>query len=1162
MTDFVHLHLHTEYSLLDGACRIEKLMDAAEKLGQKSIAITDHGVMYGAVDFYKAAKKHGIKPIIGCEVYVAARGMDDKVHALDSEHNHLILLCKNETGYKNLIYMVSEAWTRGFYGKPRIDHELLKEHSDGLIAMSACLAGEIPRALVRGDYESAKKTAQWYKDVFGEDYYIELQDHGIADQKRIMPQLLKLSSELNIPVAATNDTHYIEREDSKVQEVLICIQTNHVVGEATGLEFESDEFYLKSGDEMAELFSYVPEAIENTVKIAEKCNLEFEFGKTKLPHFDVPEGQSHFDYFKNMCLEGFNRLYGENAPKEYRERLDYELGVINQMGYVDYYLIVRDFIAFAKSKDIPVGPGRGSGAGSIAAYCVGITGIDPMKYDLLFERFLNPERVSMPDFDIDFCYERRSEVIDYVIEKYGADHVAQIVTFGTMAARAAVRDVGRALGFSYGAVDSVAKLIPMRLNMTIEKAMKITPELKERYEKEDEVKRLLDMALKVEGMPRHASTHAAGVVITHNPVYTYVPLAKNDESVVTQFTMTTLEELGLLKMDFLGLRTLTVIHHAQEMIRKKEPEFDIEKIDLEDKETFAMFSRGQTEGVFQFESDGMKNVLMGLCPERVEDLIAVTSLYRPGPVDSIPTYIRNKKNPDKIVYKTPLLKNILSVTYGCMVYQEQVMQIFRTLAGYSYGRADIVRRAMAKKKHDVMEKERNNFIYGLVNEDGTVECEGCVKRGVDEKTANEIFDEMISFASYAFNKSHAAAYAVVAYRTAYLKCHYPAEFMAALLTSILDNSGKVAEYTAECARLSIKVMPPDVNESVESFGVTDKGIAFGLLAVKNLGRGLISRIVEERESGGKYTSFYSFCKRIYGKDFNRRAVESLIKCGALDSLGANRRQMLSALPMVMDDLEYNKRKNIDGQIGLFDVSPDLGEDTGPELPNVSEMPYMELLQMEKETTGLYLSGHPMRDYEALGESIGSAKSTQLIEASEMGVSKYKDGSRVLFLGMIASVTKKTTKRGDAMAFINLEDVYGTVEAVIFPTVLAAAAGVISENAVVVAEGRLSLREDEEPKIICDSLKRAEEYKMVSSENQNSPQKKRKRGLFLRFSSEKSPKFKKAVNLIEIFEGMTPVYYYFSDTEEYRYSKLLTQINEPLIEELERLLGSENVKNQE
>lgn len=1162
MTDFVHLHLHTEYSLLDGACRIEKLMDAAEKLGQKSIAITDHGVMYGAVDFYKAAKKHGIKPIIGCEVYMAARGMDDKVHALDSEHNHLILLCKNEIGYKNLIYMVSEAWTRGFYGKPRIDHELLKEHSDGLIAMSACLAGEIPRALVRGDYESAKKTAQWYKNIFGDDYYIELQDHGIADQKRILPQLLKLSSELNIPVAATNDTHYIEREDSKVQEVLICIQTNHVVGEATGLEFESNEFYLKSGDEMAELFSYVPKAIENTVRIAEKCNLEFEFGKTKLPHFDVPEGQSHFDYFKNMCLEGFNRLYGENAPKEYRERLDYELGVINQMGYVDYYLIVRDFIAFAKSKDIPVGPGRGSGAGSIAAYCVGITGIDPMKYDLLFERFLNPERVSMPDFDIDFCYERRGEVIDYVIEKYGADHVAQIVTFGTMAARAAVRDVGRALGFSYGAVDSVAKLIPMRLNMTIEKAMKITPELRERYEKEEDVKRLLDMALKVEGMPRHASTHAAGVVITHNPVYTYVPLAKNDESVVTQFTMTTLEELGLLKMDFLGLRTLTVIHHAQEMIRKKDPSFDIEKIDLEDKETFAMFSRGQTEGVFQFESDGMKNVLMGLCPERVEDLIAVTSLYRPGPVDSIPTYTRNKKNPDKIVYKTPLLKNILSVTYGCMVYQEQVMQIFRTLAGYSYGRADIVRRAMAKKKHDVMEKERNNFIYGLVNEDGTVECEGCVKRGVDEKTANEIFDEMISFASYAFNKSHAAAYAVVAYRTAYLKCHYPAEFMAALLTSILDNSGKVAEYTAECARLSIKVMPPDVNESVESFGVTEKGITFGLLAVKNLGRGLISRIVKEREAGGKYTSFYSFCKRIYGKDFNRRAVESLIKCGALDSLGANRRQMLSALPAVLDDLEYNKRRNVDGQIGFFDVAPDLGEDSGPDMPNVPEMPYMELLQMEKETTGLYLSGHPMRDYEALRESIGSAKSTELMQASELGISKYKDGSRVLFLGMIASVTKKTTKRGDSMAFISLEDMYGAVEAVVFPTVLAAAAGVIGENAVVVAEGRVSLREDEEPKIICDSLKRPEEYKTVSPDNQNSSQKKKKRGLFLRFPSEKSPKFAKAKNLIEIFEGMTPVYFYFEDIKEYRYSKLLTEINKPLLSELERLLGSENVKNQE
>ena len=736
---FTHLHLHTEYSLLDGACRIEQLMDEVQRLGQTSVAVTDHGVMYGVIDFYRAAKKRGIKPIIGCEVYMAARTRFDKVHALDSERYHLILLCENETGYKNLIKLVSEGFVTGFYTKPRIDRELLEKYHEGLIALSACLAGEIPRALLSGDYEGAKKKALWYRSVMGENnFFLEIQDHGLPEQRRIIPMLAQLSRETGIPLVATNDVHYISKEDAEMQQVLICIQTNHTLGEDTGMEFQTQEFYLKSEQEMLSLFPEYPDAVERTSEIAERCNVEFEFGKTKLPHFEVPGNQDHFEYLKNMAQEGMRRRYGENIPEEYQKRLDYELSVISRMGYVDYYLIVHDFINHARSRNIPVGPGRGSGAGSITAYAIGITGIDPMKYSLLFERFLNPERVSMPDFDVDFCYERRSEVIDYVIEKYGSDHVAQIVTFGTMAARAAVRDVGRVLGMPYNDVDTVAKLIPRELGITIDKALK-SSDLRALYENDENVRRLIDLSRKVEGMPRHASTHAAGVVITRDTVESYVPLARNDESIVTQFTMTTLEELGLLKIDFLGLRTLTVIDYAKRSIKKLIPDFSEDVIDYEDEEVFKMLSSGKTEGAFQFESAGMRSVRMGLKPQSIEDLIAVISLYRPGPMDSIPTYIANRHDPSKIRYKTPMLEGILKVTYGCMIYQEQVMEIFRTLAGYSYGRADIVRRAMSKKKHDVMERERHNFIYGLVNEDGTVECEGAVKRGVDEKTANDIF---------------------------------------------------------------------------------------------------------------------------------------------------------------------------------------------------------------------------------------------------------------------------------------------------------------------------------------------------------------------------------------------------------------------------------------
>ena len=755
---FTHLHLHTEYSLLDGACRLDDLLDRAVELGMDSIAITDHGVMYGAVDFYKKAKARGIKPIIGCECYLASRGRKDKVHALDNERYHLVLLCENATGYQNLISMVSKAWTEGFYTKPRIDRELLEQYHEGIIALSACLAGEIPRALIADDYERAKEKALWYNKVFGQgNFYLELQNHGIREQKQIEPMIIRLSKETGIPLVATNDTHYVRKEDSKIQQVLICIATNTTLGQGNGLEFDSDEFYLKSEEEMHELFSHVPEAIENTQIIADRCNYDFEFGNTKLPHFEVPDGRDHFEWFREQCYAGMYRNYGDNPPKEYFDRLNYELDVINKMGYVDYFLIVHDFIRYAKSKGIPVGPGRGSGAGSIAAYCIGITGIDPMKYNLLFERFLNPERVSMPDFDVDFCYERRGEVIDYVIEKYGADHVAQIVTFGTLAARAAIRDVGRAMGIPYNIVDNVSKQVPRELNITIQKALKKSPEFRSLYESSDEIKSLIDTSMKVEGMPRHTSTHAAGVVITRDPVASYVPLALNDNSPVTQYTMTTLEELGLLKMDFLGLRTLTVINDAVKMIRLKDNSFDINRIDIADKATYEMMASGQTEGVFQFESAGMKSVLIGLKPVDIEDLIAVISLYRPGPMDSINTYIENRHHPEKTVYKTEKLREILEVTYGCMIYQEQVMQIFRSLAGYSYGRADIVRRAMSKKKHDVMEKERKNFIYGIVREDGTVECDGCVKRGIPAEVANDIFDDMSSFASYAFNKSHATA---------------------------------------------------------------------------------------------------------------------------------------------------------------------------------------------------------------------------------------------------------------------------------------------------------------------------------------------------------------------------------------------------------------------
>ena len=1160
---FAHLHVHSEYSLLDGACRIEPMLDKIKSMGQTSVALTDHGVMYGVVDFYKAAKARGLNPIIGCEVYVAPRSRFDKVHGIDNERYHLILLCKNNTGYKNLIKLVSEGWVNGFYTKPRVDKELLEQHHEGLIALSGCLAGEVARALERNDYEEAKKVAEWYNGVFGDgNYYLEIQNHGLDEQLRINPMLISLSKELNIPLAATNDAHYVDKQDSKIQQVLICIQTNHTLGEDTGLEFGTQEFYLKSEEEMRKAFSECPQAVDNTAKIAEQCHVEFEFGKTKLPHFDVPDGWSHFDWFANLCRKGLKERYGDSPPQEYIDRLEYELGIIDKMGYTDYYLIVHDFIRHAKSVGIPVGPGRGSGAASICAYCIGITGIDPMKYNLLFERFLNPERVSMPDFDVDFCFERRGEVIDYVIDKYGADHVAQIVTFGTMAAKAAIRDVGRAMGMSYSAVDNIAKQIPNELNITLEKALKRSAEFKAIYDKDAEAHELIDTAMKVEGMPRHASTHAAGVVITHDPVVSYVPLARNDEAIVTQFTMTTLEELGLLKMDFLGLRTLTVIRNAEKAIRNTDPSFSIENIDMEDRQVFDMLCAGQTEGVFQFESAGMRSVLSQLKPESVEDLIAVISLYRPGPMDSIPTYIENRHNPAKIKYKTPKLKSILDVTYGCIVYQEQVMQICRELAGYSYGRADIVRRAMSKKKHDVMLRERDSFVNGAVDENGNILCEGAVRRGVPSGVANEIFDEMISFASYAFNKAHAAAYAFVAYRTAWLKCHYPCEFLAALLTSFLDNSGKVAQYINECSRLGIKILPPHVNRSTEAFEVSDGNIHFSLLAVKNLGRGFIRRMVDERTMNGNFKDFYDFCRRMYGKDFNRRAIESLVKCGAFDGMGANRRQMCAVIDPIIEELDNTKRRNVEGQIGFGDLSSGSAvEPTEPKssfaYPPAEEFSPEMLLKYEKEVAGMYLSGHPMAQYRELSKAL---KCAQIGDIAAEG-SRYKDNDRVLLLGLITSAKKKITKSDATMAFLNFEDMTGSIEVIVFPKTLIEKPTMFHEGNILLLHGRVSMREDEDTKVVCEAVEPCPSS--VPAEAAKAPtqeKKKAARGLFLRFDTASSPQIEYCRKLLNIFDGAVPLYYYFADTKEYKRNPIGQNIdvNDVLLRELRKILGESNV----
>ncbi len=1152
---FIHLHVHSEYSLLDGACRIEQLVDTAAKRGAPAVAVTDHGVMYGAVDFYKAAKKRGVKPIIGCEVYVAQRTRFDRVHGLDSENRHLVLLCENNTGYQNLIALVSRSWTEGFYFKPRVDFELLEQYHEGLIALSACLAGEIPRDLTAGDYDGAKAAALRYDKIFGRgNFYLELQDHGLREQKMINPSIRQISKETGIPLVLTNDCHYIRKEDSAMHHVLLCIQTNHTVEDKNGFGFGSDQFYFKTEEEMRALFPDCPEAADNTVKIAERCHVEFEFGKTKLPRFETPNGQENVAYFREKCYQGLHRHYGEHPDKSICDRLEYELDTIEKMGYVNYYLIVHDFVRHAKEVGIPVGPGRGSGAGSLAAYCIGITGIDPIKYNLLFERFLNPERVSMPDFDIDFSDERRPEMIDYVVQKYGADHVAQIVTFGTMAARGSIRDVGRAMAIPYAQVDSIAKLVPSEPNITLDKALQVSGELKDRYDTDPQIHALIDMARQVEGMPRNASTHAAGVVITDKPVAEYVPLAKNGDAVVTQYTMTTLEELGLLKMDFLGLRNLSVIHDAEEMIAQSRPGFQVSQIPIDDPAVYRMLSEGKTDGVFQFESGGMRNVIMQLGPEKIEDLIAVISLYRPGPMESIPRYIENRHHPSKITYRHPLLKGILDVTYGCIVYQEQVMQIFRTLAGYSLGRADIVRRAMSKKKKDVMEREREIFLHGLVGADGKVEVEGCVRRGVDEKTAQTIFSEMESFASYAFNKSHAAAYALLSYQTAWLKFHYPRQYMAALMTSVLDNNNKLSAYIAECLRLHIRVLPPHVNESNAGFTVSGPDIRFGLLAVRNLGRGFISSVVKEREENGKFRSFFDFVRRTYD-GMNRRTIESLIKCGALDGLGANRRQMLSSSEAVLSYLEADKKKNVEGQIGFFDSDKKSGADDF-QMEDLPDLPVSDKLAMEKEVTGLYLSGHPMAAYANAYEKLHAVRLSEVREGAQEENGNVHDGDQVTILGILTKVRMKVTKSNSTMAFVTVEDMFGSMEMLVFPKTLSDCSEWIVEGKILLIEAHVSVREEDEPKLICESVKPAPPAsgKQVPGKKQCLP------GLYLKVSNEKSPLYAKAKKYLAVFDGATPLYVFFEDSRRLYRAPLSMRVslNDVLIRALKKLLGEKNV----
>ncbi|MBS7045188.1 MAG: DNA polymerase III subunit alpha [Eubacterium sp.] len=1093
--EFTHLHVHTEYSLLDGSSKIKEITSRAKELGMKSLAITDHGVMYGVIDFYKAAKEVGIKPILGCEVYVAPGSRFDKQPGeSESRYYHLVLLAENNTGYKNLMKIVSRGFTEGFYYKPRVDYEVLEQFHEGIIALSACLAGEVQRYLARGMYEAGCEAAKRYEGIFGKgNFFLELQDHGIPEQKYVNPQLIRMSQELGIDLVCTNDVHYTYAQDADAHDILLCIQTGKKVTDENRMRYDGGQYYLKSPEEMAELFPYAPQALENTCKIAERCNVEIEFGVTKVPHFEVPQGFDSWTYLNHLCNEGMKRRYPD-ADEEKKKRLEYELSVIHKMGYVDYFLIVWDYINYAKTHGIAVGPGRGSAAGSIVSYCLGITDIDPIKYSLIFERFLNPERVSMPDIDVDFCYERRQEVIDYVVEKYGKDCVVQIVTFGTMAARAVIKDVGRVLDLPYAMVDNIAKMVPREIGITIDKAIQENPDLRNAYENDAQVHDLIDKSKRLEGLPRHASMHAAGVLISQKAVDEYVPVATGaDGAVVAQFVMTTLEELGLLKMDFLGLRTLTVIQDAEKLARKKNPEFSIDNINYEDKNVYDMISTGKCEGIFQLESAGMKNFMKELKPQSIEDLIAGISLYRPGPMDFIPQYIKGKNNPGDITYDCPMLEPILKPTYGCIVYQEQVMQIVRDLAGYSLGRSDLVRRAMSKKKTSVMEKERQNFIYGNPEEN----VPGCISNGIDEKTANKIYDDMIDFAKYAFNKSHAACYAVVAYQTAYLKTYYPVEFMAALMTSVVDNTDKVAGYIYACRQMNIQMLPPDVNTSDMEFSVEDNAIRFGLSAVKSLGRPTIKAIIDERNKS-RFTSMQDFISRLY-TDLNKRTLENLIKSGAFDTFGNNRRQMMSVYARMLDNEAKQGKDAISGQMSLFDLV-DESEKSQFEIkmPDVSEYTKEDILAFEKEVLGVYVSGHPLDEYAAMWKKHISAMSTDFEIDDETGEPKVKVDSKATIGGMIMAKSVKPTKTGQLMAYLTIEDLVGTVEVIVFPRTFSTYRNIIEGTDKLFITGRVNANADENAKLICESVVPFEDVP---------------RKLWIRFASEEEY-LKKAADLAE------------------------------------------------
>ena len=1065
---FTHLHVHTEYSLLDGSSKIGELAARAKELGMDSMAITDHGVMYGVIDFYRAARAAGIKPIIGCEVYVSPGSRFDRetVHGED-RYYHLVLLAENNTGYQNLMKIVSKGFVDGFYYKPRIDEEVMREYHEGIIALSACLAGEVPRYLEKGLYEEAKEAAKRHLEIFGEgNYFLELQDHGIPLQRQVNQGIMRLSKELNIPLVATNDCHYINAEDWEAHDILLCIQTGKKVSDENRMRYEGGQYYVKSEEEMRQLFPYAPEAIENTHKIAERCNVEIEFGVTKLPRFDVPDGYDSWGYLNHLCDEGFALSYPDDDGT-LRARLDYELGTIKSMGYVDYFLIVWDFINFAKSHGIAVGPGRGSAAGSIVAYCLKITDIDPIRYQLLFERFLNPERVSMPDIDVDFCYERRQEVIDYVVEKYGKDQVAQIVTFGTLAARGVIRDVGRVMDLPYSLCDQVSKMVPAELNITLDLALQKNPELKALYESDEQVKKLIDMSKRLEGLPRHTSMHAAGVVISRTSIDEYVPLSRGaDGTIVTQFTMTTLEELGLLKMDFLGLRTLTVIQDAVKMIEKDYGvKLDLEHIDYDDKKVMDSLGTGKNEGVFQLESGGFKTFMKELKPTTLEDIIAGISLYRPGPMDFIPKYLKGKNDPASITYTCPQLEPILKPTYGCIVYQEQVMQIVRDLAGYTLGRSDLVRRAMSKKKAAVMAKERQNFVYGNAEEG----VKGCIANGIDEKTANQIYDDMTDFAKYAFNKSHAAAYAVVAYQTAFLKFYYPKEFMAALMTSVMDNTTKVSEYILACRNMGIPILPPDINEGYSGFSVSGNGIRYGLSAIKSVGRAVVDVIIAERENGGLFKSLDDFVSRMSNKEVNKRTLESFIKSGALDTLPGTRKQKLIVSGDLLESKAREKKTVMEGQLSFFDLAPEEEKNNFQiTFPNVGEYDKQTLLAFEKETIGIYVSGHPMEEYRELWEKNVTAKTSDFV-VDEDGKTVVEDNSNVVIGGMITSKKVKTTKTNQLMAFITIEDLVGTVEVLVFPKIYEKNRPSFTEENKVFVRGRASIGDDPVGKLICEEV---------------------------------------------------------------------------------------------